>query len=122
MKRLLAAAACLLLAACAAAPRGPAPLDPVGTFAFQTQVQGSPMTGTIVVAGAPGAYTGTVRSDMMPEMPVTGVSVEGQEMTVRVSTGDGEAEIHMVFTGDDFTGHWSMGADGGEVRGRRVRT
>ena len=120
MTRRLLAAACLVLGACATVPRGPAPLDPVGTYEFRTMVGGSPVSGTIQITGATGAYAGVVRSAAMADLPVTAVEVEGQEMRVSVRTPDGTVVLHLIFEGDAFTGHWSMAGDGADISGRRL--
>lgn len=120
MKRMLAAALVLFLAACASAPRGPAPLNPVGTFEFQTTVNGGPVTGSVEVTGQPGAYGGTIRTSVTSDIPVTGVVVTGQDMVVSADTPDGPLTINMTFTGNDFTGEWELSGDSGTLSGRRT--
>jgi hypothetical protein len=120
MKRMLAAALVLFLAACATAPRGPAPLNPVGMFEFQTTVNGGPVTGGLEVTGQAGAYGGFIRTSVTPDIPVTAVRVSGQEMVVTGDTGDGPVTISLTFTGDTFTGHWELNGDGGDLSGRRT--
>jgi hypothetical protein len=133
MKHTLSAALVLLAAACApaAAPSAdpalapvttvaaaPA-LNPLGTFEFTTSVNGNPMTGTIEVTGGPGAYGGVVRTSATPDLPITGVVVEGDEMTV-TSSVDGETlTMRLTFAGNDFTGGWTVAGDSGDLAGRR---
>ncbi|HEU4883456.1 MAG TPA: hypothetical protein VFT45_14445 [Longimicrobium sp.] len=121
MKRMLAAALVLFLAACATAPRGPAPLNPVGMFDFQTAVDGNPVTGGLEVTGQAGAYGGFIRTSVTPDIPITGVRVTGQEMVVTGDTPDGPVTITLTFTGDTFTGHWELNGDGGDITGRRTQ-
>ena len=126
-------AALALLAACApaatppadptpAATVAPAPaaaVNPVGTFEFTTSVDGNMLTGSIEVAGSPGAYTGTIRTSATPDIPVSGVLVSGQQMIVTADTPDGPLTLTLNFSGDNFTGGWTLGGGSGELRGQR---
>lgn len=128
-------AALVLLAACApaATPGDPTPaptappavtttsaaVNPVGTFEFTTSVNGDMVTGSVEVTGTPGAYGGTIRTSATPDIPVTGVTTNGQQMVVTADTPDGELTIAMNFTGDTFTGGWTLGGGSGEMRGQR---
>ncbi|HEV3050417.1 MAG TPA: hypothetical protein VGX50_08925 [Longimicrobium sp.] len=127
-------AALVLLAACAPAtpPADPMPaptappavatsavLNPVGTFEFTTSVNGDMVTGSVEVTGNPGAYGGTIRTSATPDIPVTGVAVSGQQMVVTAHTPDGELTLTLNFTGNNFTGGWTLGGGSGEMRGQR---
>ena len=129
-------AALVLLAACAPAATSagdpvPAPtappavatsaaVNPVGTFEFTTSVNGDMVTGSVEVTGSSGAYGGTIRTSATPDIPVTGVTVNGQQMVVTADTPDGELTITMNFTGNNFTGGWTLGGGSGELRGQRA--
>ena len=131
MKHTLCAALVLLAAACAPAaapPAEPAPavatvapaaLNPVGVFEFTTSVDGNPLNGTIEVTGQPGAYTGVVRTSATPDLPITGVRVEGDEMTVTSSVEGQELVMRLTFAGNNFTGGWTLAGDSGDIEGRR---
>lgn len=119
-----ALAALLACAACASSPNqetGPAAartasVDPVGTFDFTTTVEGTDVTGSIVIArAATGGYTGSITTNVTDPIPVTGVTVEGQTLHVTAESPDGQVTFTMVFTGNDFTGNWSIG--GGQMSG-----
>jgi hypothetical protein len=127
-------AALVLLAGCAPAtpPADPMPaptappavatsaaVNPVGTFEFTTSVNGDMVTGSVEVAGQPGAYTGTIRTSISPDIPVTGVTVNGQQMVVAADTPDGALTLTLNFTGNNFTGGWTLAGDSGELRGQR---
>lgn len=132
MKRTLSAAALVLLAACAAndpalesAPEptttvaaAPA-LNPVGVFEFTTSVDGNPMTGTIEITGGPGAYGGVIRTSATPDLPIMGVTVEGDEMTILSSVNGETLTMRLTFAGNDFTGGWTVADDSGDMAGRR---
>lgn len=122
MKRLLAAALLLLAAACSTAPPpppAPPPLNPVGTFEFQTSVDGNTVTGTAEVTGRDGVYGGVIRTSATPDLPITDVTVEGDTMVVRSTVNGGTLTLRMVFTGDEFTGGWTLPDDSGTLTGRR---
>lgn len=105
----------------AAAPARPAALNPVGTYEFATEVNGSPMKGLLNVAGMAGSYTGSMKSDITPELPLTSVAVSGQTMKVVLDTPNGAATINLTFTGDTFTGTWELGGAGGPLTGKRIK-
>ena len=92
----------------------------MGTFEFQTAVDGNPVSGGMDVTGQPGAYGGTVRTSVTPDIPITSVVVTGQQMVVTANTPDGPVVINITFTGDTFTGRWELNGDGGALTGRRT--
>jgi hypothetical protein len=141
MKAILATLA-LSLAACATANTGtPAPdatvttttttttvattssaaVNPVGEYEFATQVNGEAVTGTIEITGTPGAYGGRIVTLQFPEFTVRSASAAGQELTVVAETPNGNVTFRMTFTGNTFTGGWTLGGDTGPVTGRRTR-
>jgi hypothetical protein len=124
MKALLAAVLLAATAGCAAgarAPAAPAPLDPVGRYEFSTLYQGQPLAGTIEVTGTEGAYGGVLRATGIPDLPLQSVEVEGRELRIAAGTPDGTLALRLVFAaGAEFTGGWTLGADSGELVGRRL--
>ena len=122
-KPLLAWVALLACVACASsgqeagiASARPTGVDPVGTFDFMTTAEGSDVTGSILITrAATGGYGGTITTSMTEPIPVTGVTVEGQTIYLTAETPDGQLSITMAFTGNDFTGNWSLG--GGQMSG-----
>ncbi|MBI3790079.1 MAG: hypothetical protein HY275_04280 [Gemmatimonadetes bacterium] len=138
MSRLLLLASVLALGACSsgsalssAAPApapvasAPAPaktaMNPVGSYEFNTEINGSPMKGQVMITGAPGAWTGKMTSDITPELPLTSVVVDGQTMKLVLDTPNGAATINMTFTGAAFTGTWELGGAGGALTGKRIK-
>lgn len=135
--RLLAAATLsLALAACASAgsaggtgstaggtSTAPAAgaLNPVGRYDFTTSVQGQSVTGRIEVTGQPGAYAGQITTSITPPLPISGVTVSGQQMVITGSTPDGALTIRMNFTdANAFTGGWELAGDSGSITGQRA--
>lgn len=108
-------------AAVVAAPAKPAALNPVGNFEFNTEVNGSPMKGSLTVTGSAGNLVGKMSSDITPELPATSVTVDGQTMKVVLDTPNGAATINLVFTGDSFTGNWELGGASGPLTGKRIK-
>jgi hypothetical protein len=118
-------ASAIALVGCArgsSAPPAPAPLDPVGVYRFETAYQGQTVTGRVTVSGEPGSYSGSVEPDAVaPPMDIYSVVVQGQQMTLVCDAGGDDLVMTLTFSGDDFTGTWVLGMDGGEVKGARVR-
>ena len=102
-------------------PAKPAPVNPVGTFEFSTEVNGSPMKGTFSVAGSPGVYTGKMVSDVLPEMPITSVTVDGQTIKLVADTPNGAVVVNLAFNGVMFTGNWELGGQSGAMTGKRAK-
>lgn len=99
----------------------PAGIDPVGTYEFSTVVQGEAVTGRIDITGTPGAYTGRIVTGTFPEIPVISANVASDNiLDVKASMPDGELVIHMVFTGSEFKGNWSVMNDSGDIHGRKL--
>lgn len=101
-----------------AAARGE--LDPVGSYTFSTIIQGMAVDGQLRITGTRDAWGGTIYTPATGELPVSAVEVDGQEVRVTTDTPDGIVHVRMMFSGDAFTGDWSLGAEGGAVRGRRI--
>ncbi|MCU0624270.1 MAG: hypothetical protein MUF53_10495 [Gemmatimonadaceae bacterium] len=98
----------------------PAPaVNAVGSYTFATEVNGTPVAGTLVITRTNGTWGGKMTSDVFPELPVTAVSIEGQ--MVKVTTPNGAVLIVMTFAGDDYTGTWELGGQTGAVSGKRIR-
>ncbi len=113
----------LLLASGCALRGGPDVLDPVGSFEFQTQVQGQTITGTLEISGEPGAYEGRIvpgAAAGMGPIPLTRITVEEQELRASGNAQGEPLEIRIVFEGDEFEGSWSAGMEGGQIQGQRT--
>ncbi len=122
----MALIAALPLAACAPrepqAARAPASrsINPAGTFDFSTVAQGMDVTGSIIIARGSSGYTGHINTGMTDPIPITGVSVEGQTMRITGQTPDGTLEMNLNFSGNNFTGSWTLGGQmSGSMTGKR---
>lgn len=97
------------------------PLTPAGNYEFSTVVEGQTITGTMQITGTPGAYSGRILTNMFPEIPVVGATVEGRKVIVKASMPDGELTINMNFgEGLNFTGNWELGGQTGNFTGRKL--
>lgn len=121
-----------LATACASAP-GQAPpdathasaeargdVDPVGRYTFTTTVQGMAVDGQLQITGTPGAWGGSFHTPVTGELPLSSVTVDGQEVRITANTADGIVQVRMMFSGETFTGAWSLGAEGAAIRGRLI--
>jgi len=123
MKRLMTVLPLVLfLAACSGGPPpeppAPPPLDPVGVYDCWLDVDGMELGATLTISGTPGAYTGTVDSEM-GSAPVSDVAVDGMEMTFAVDTPDMFVFFVVFFEGDTFTGEFDAGEMGGFISGKK---
>ena len=107
---LFAAAA---LAACATAPAGPPPFDPVGTYNYAADVDGQNFPGTMSIEMGEGGYTGSVMSDAFPPLPIQSVEVDGQTVTILVSGPEGPLTIVGTVIENVIEGTWEMGEGSG---------
>jgi hypothetical protein len=103
----------LFLAACSASPPAeppaPPPLDPTGEYSVTIDAQGQTIDGTLIIAGAAGAYTGSIDTPL-GGAALSGVTLAGEEMTFSVD--EVGITFTVVFDGDSFSGDFggSMGA------------
>jgi hypothetical protein len=93
-------------------------LDPVGSFDYQTEAMGMPVSGTITITGSPGAYAGTMTSDM-GTIILRDIGVEGQELSAVGDSPDFVVVFVLVFDGDSFTGEWDAEGMTGFITGSR---
>lgn len=130
MKRVWIPVIFALAAGCASTPQAPAStsaeaaastaLDPAGSYVLSTTVQGMAVDGQMRIDGSPGAWSGSIYTDVTGELPLSSIQVQGQELHVTAYTADGTLTARLIFSGDEFTGDWSLGAEAGSLRGRKV--
>ena len=115
----------LSTAAQAQTPTPPAKaFDPVGDFEYSTTVDGQASVGVMSVFKQDDVLKGKIMTDMMGEIPITAVKVEGKVMTLTAVIPDGELTIALTFEDDHnkFNGNWSMGGEvGGSISGTRKK-
>jgi hypothetical protein len=126
MKSWLLAAALTTLAACASAPSNPETtpaasraVDPAGMYDFNTTVDGSAVTGVVTITRGPSGHTGTITTNVTDPITIDQVTAEGNRITVIALTPDGALTFTMDFSGDDFSGTWTLGEMSGTHTGRR---
>jgi len=126
MKRLSSLLALVVLvAACSSAPAEPAApppppqLDPVGEYTFSLDVAGMALGGTMNVAGADGAWTGEISTEM-GAMPMSAIEVDGMVMTFAVDIPEAYVSFVLEFDGMDFTGQINAeGMGSGSIAGSK---
>jgi hypothetical protein len=130
--RFIVVAAIMASAACASQQvQSPAPVqpavvafDPIGTYDFTTDVQGTSIRGVLVLRrNDEGALVGSITSDVTGEVPLQQVTLDGRRAEARSTLPDGMLVMRMEFLGDDrLTGGWELSTGlGGGVTGQRRR-
>ncbi len=135
MKRTLSAPTLLLAALfgllSTAAVQAQAPTPPaeafnaIGDYEYSTTVDGQQSVGVITIFKQDDVLKGKIMTDMMGEIPITAVKVEGLKVTLTAVIPDGELTIALTFEDDHnkFNGNWSMGGEaGGAIGGKRKTT
>ena len=108
------------LAGSAAAQAPAKAVNPVGDFEYTTTVDGQPMSGVISITRKENVLGGKILSEVMPEIPITGVTVEARKVTIKATIPDGELTIVLNFEDDNkFAGNWALGDQGGAIAGKR---
>lgn len=95
-------------------------LDPVGSYSFNTEINGQPVTGTFVIRAASGGYAGSITAHGQGEFPVTSVKVEGMSLTMLFDTPNGTGTAKLQFSGAEFVGGWELGGTTGPMNGKRT--
>ena len=98
---LFAALLVLTLPPGAAQPRATA-FDPVGTWTYSTRDDaGAAISGTMEIAGKPGAYTGTLVSGPDRRLEINDVLTSPSGMVVLANLPDGGVAVIKVWKGTD---------------------
>jgi hypothetical protein len=97
-----------------------AAFNPVGTYDYTAILpDGSSAPGTMTISGTPGAYTGKIDRQGMGATDITSVRVDGQTLRITTNIAEGEVTLTMNFTGNEFTGNWSIQGAEGALSGKR---
>lgn len=113
MRHLLFATVLVTFAAAGMQPRQAASFDPTGKWTYSTHDdQGAPISGTMEIAGKPGAYTGTIVSGPGRELKVSDVLTSPNGMIVVADLPDGGVAVVKVWKDADG----KLGAGWGPIR------
>ena len=113
MRHLLFATVLVTFAAAGMQPRQAASFDPAGNWTYSTHDdQGAPISGTMEIAGKPGAYTGTIVSGPGRELKVSDVLTSPNGMIVIADLPDGGVAVVKVWKDADG----KLGAGWGPIR------
>ena len=113
MRHLLFATVLVTFAAAGMQPRQAASFDPAGKWTYSTHDdQGAPISGTMEIAGKPGAYTGTIVSGPGRELKVSDVLTSPSGMIVIADLPDGGVAVVKVWKDADG----KLGAGWGPIR------
>jgi hypothetical protein len=95
-------------------------MNPVGSYSFETEFNGDPVTGTINIRNIDGKLGGNVVATGLGEFPITNVKVEGQALIFTFDTPNGTSTSRLAFAGDVFAGTWELGGQTGSMKGKRL--
>ena len=93
--------------------------DPAGSYDLSFTDDGKPMTGSMIILGTPGEYTGRINADGRPEVQISTVTASGRLVTVTADVPNGVLLLRFRVTGDSLHGDWSLRNDGGRLVGAR---
>lgn len=94
--------------------------DPTGTWEYYVDTPDGGSGGTMTIAGAPGAYTGTLSTDQFGTLELMGLDIVDQNMTASIEVMGMGADLEAAFDGDTFSGVVYLGEDAFPMEGERV--
>ncbi len=98
----------------------PKPYDPTGTWEYIVDTPDGGSGGTMVISGAPGAYTGSLETDQFGTLELMGMDIVDQNMTASIEVMGTGADIEVSFEEDTFSGAVYLGEDAYPIEGTRV--
>lgn len=122
IKRLTTAAVLgLLLSACSGGPPpeppAPPPLDPTGIYDIVVSMEGMDLPGVMMISGsAEAGYSGSIEVEM-GGASIADVMVEGQVLTFSIP--DVDAQVELLFEGDEFSGDLAGSMGSGTMYGKK---
>lgn len=125
---LMAFAIILFVASCAATDSGSGTAkakkkkayDPTGTWEYMVETPDGGNGGTMVINGAPGAYTGSLETDQFGTLELMDLDIIDQNLTASIEVMGMGADIEVAFEGDTFNGAVYLGEDAFPIEGTRV--
>jgi hypothetical protein len=97
-----------------------AALDPVGSYRYETEINGQAVGGVLTIRSENGVLRGTIVAEGQGEFPVRDVTVSGSTMTFVFETPNGAGVGRIAFTGPDFVGSWELAGQTGPLKGKRM--
>lgn len=94
--------------------------DPTGTWEYYVETPDGGSGGTMTIAGAPGAYTGTLSTDQFGTLELMGLDIVDQNMTASIEVMGMGADLEAAFEGDTFSGVVYLGEDAFPMEGKRT--
>ena len=94
--------------------------DPTGVWEYNVDTPDGGSSGTLRIAGNPGAYTASLETDQFGVLEMSGVSVQDTNLMGTIEVMGTVAEIECVFDGDTMTGAVYLGQDAFPMSGKRV--
>lgn len=109
--------------AVAPVPETPKDIDPTGSYSITLAYQGQAIVLTLVLGKVEGGdWTGTLTTEGIPTIRLSGVTVKGKTVKASGVSPDGAvSEIEVTINGDDVVGSWKSATEGSPVTGKKIR-
>ena len=96
-------------------------LNPAGSYAFQSEINGQPVTGTMSLRSENATYVGAIHVEGQGDFPVTSGKVDNRTLTLTFDTPNGTGIAKLEFAmNNDFTGAWELAGQAGPMTGKRT--
>ena len=93
--------------------------NPVGEWEWAVDFDGQTMIGTMEISGEPGAFSGTISSDM-GVADILSIEIDGAIATLMADTPQGELMFELEMIDDEFNGFGSMQGMEFGISGTRI--
>ncbi len=96
-------------------------LNPLGTYAIQSEINAQPVTGIMTLRGDAANYLGSISVQGQGDFPITSGKVLDRTLTLTFDTPNGTGTAKLLFApNNEFTGAWELAGQTGAMTGKRT--
>ena len=96
-------------------------LNPLGTYAIQSEINTQPVTGIMTIRGDAANYLGSISVHGQGDFPITSGKVVDRTLTFTFDTPNGTGTAKLLFAANnEFTGAWELAGQTGAMTGKRT--